>query len=158
MARAPRQSFVRRLLGLRLFLVVNVLVLFFLALSFGKEFVHNYEIQQEISQLQAQADQLAAHNFQVQQLSQVMQTESYVEREARLKLGLSKPGEQLVVVGQKDANAAPQPVQDDPVAKNVTLDAPPAGSETAIANPKKWWYYFFDRKMFDALKSYGSTS
>ncbi len=156
MPRAPRTSFIRRLLGLRVFLVVNVLVLLFLGLSFGKEFVHNYEIQQEISELQSQADQLAAHNFEVQQLSQVMQTESYVEREARLKLGLSKPGEQVVVVGANDPKPA-APVQEDPVA-TATEETTQSGSMTAIANPKKWWYYFFDRKTFDALKSYGSAS
>ncbi len=141
----------RRLLEWRVFLVVNVLVLFLLALSFGKEFARNYTIQREINALQSQADALSARNIEIQQLTQAIQTESFIEREARLKLGLSKPGERVVVIDDGEALTG---VSGTPITEEVTT-AVSASSDVVeipeVANPLKWWYYFFDHYRFDDL-------
>ena len=102
--------------------------------------------------LQAQADALLAHTIDLSELKTAMQTESYIEREARLKLGLKKPGETVIVI-QDEANVSATQTWSDP---NDPLGYVIEGDQTnvAVANPQKWWYYFFDKKTFNALAGY----
>ncbi len=155
----PRDSqpFIKRLLGFRLLFVVNAVVLVFLFVSFGREFVRNRQIQGDIADLQAQADALAIRNLEISELHTALQTESYIEREARLKLGMKKPGEQVVVVQRPPAGesgtgeGSPPEEAADPFQQ---LKDASAEGET-VANPAKWWYYFFDHGRFDGLSAYG---
>ncbi len=144
-----------------MFFVVNVIILFFFVLAFGKEFARNYTIQREINELQAQADTLAARNLEVAELAQAIQTESFIEREARLKLGLSKPGEQVVVVDEGGVGQA-MDAGVTAVEQAQALMAAAASEEgetyTDVANQTKWWYYFFDKPKFEAIKIYGTSS
>lgn len=150
---SPRGTFLGRLIRWRLLLVVNFLVIAFLGVSLSREVVRSRAIGAEIAQLQAQADELAAQNIDLSELRTAMQTESYIEREARLKLGLKKPGEKVVVVqdgqgtdmGEEQTGDASDPL-------DLVLDD--QDPHAAIANPTKWWYYFFDKNTFNALSGY----
>jgi len=147
-----KKSFIRRILELRIFLVVNLLVLGFLALSFGREFMRDWEINREIDALRTEAEELQAHNLEIAQLNNELNSEMFIEGEARLKLGLVKPGEQLVVV--MDDEAADSGVVTETYAPVQHLDYEPAELDT-VANPTKWWYYFFDHAKYQTLKIYG---
>ena len=148
---ALRTTFVQRLIRWRFLIIVNVLVIVFLGMSLGRETVRSRSIQTQISELQAQAQALTARNIEISELRTAMQTEAFIEREARLKLGLKKPGETVVVVqdglgGQEASTADPS----DPLGYVVdNLD-----DGRAVANPTRWWYYFFDKNAFNALSEY----
>lgn len=147
----------QRLLSLRLFLVVNVIVLGLLGLSFGREMVRTVEIQRDIASLKNQADELAARNLQMTQLNAAFQTESFVESEARLKLGMKKPGEEVLVIQHPDTptpTVAGEQTSADAEATQLA-DASVSADGSSIANPTKWWYYFFDSSRFTQLSSYG---
>lgn len=148
----PKGTFVERLIRWRLLLVVNVLVIAFLGVSLSREIVRSRAIGSEIEMLQAQADSLLANNIDLSELKTAMQTESYIEREARLKLGMKKPGETVVVI-QDEASLNAQEAGSDP---NDPLDyvLEDEGTDVAVANPQKWWYYFFDKQAFNALAEY----
>lgn len=149
---SPKGTFIERLIRWRLLLVVNILVVVFLGFSLSREVVRSRVISAEIAQLQAQADKLAAQNIDLSELRTAMQTESYIEREARLKLGMKKPGETVVVV-QEDMKTTTN-------LETVNLNDPlgfildDASATVVIANPTKWWYYFFDKNAFNALSNY----
>ena len=148
----PRGTFFERLIRWRLLLVVNLLVIVFLGLALSREVVRSRSINAQIAQLQAQADELAAQNIDLSQLRTAMQTESYIEREARLKLGMKKPGETVVVV--QEGTGADRRVGEIADARDP-LDLVLDGQEKiAVANPMKWWYYFFDKHVFNELASY----
>lgn len=148
----PRGTFVERLIRWRLLLAVNLLIIGFLGLSLSREVVRTRAISAEIAHLQVQADALAAQNIDLSELRTAMQTESYIEREARLKLGMKKPGETVVVV-QDDAQMMANGETVDPNDPlGLVLDD--ASTPIAIANPTKWWYYFFDKNTFIALSDY----
>ena len=149
---SPKGSFVERLIRWRLLLVVNILVIAFLGVSLSREIVRSRAIGAEIEVLQAQADSLLANNIDLSELKTAMQTESYIEREARLKLGMKKPGETVVVI-QDEASLSAQTTGSDP---NDPLGYVLAdeGTEVVVANPQKWWYYFFDKQAFNALAEY----
>lgn len=150
---ARNESFLKRLFKWRLLFVVNVLLILFLSVTLGRDFLKTREIQKEIDALQTQADELVAKNFSVSELQTAIQTQSFIEREARLKLGMKKPGEKVIVFTND------QVIGKD-VSNNSDNDSDPLGlvldtqEQESIANSTKWWYYFFNRNKFEQLKNY----
>ncbi|MBI4592116.1 septum formation initiator family protein [Candidatus Uhrbacteria bacterium] len=151
---SPRGTFVERLIRWRLLLVINLLVVVFLGVSLSREIIRTRAIGAEIELLQAQADELSARNIDLSELKTAMQTESYIEREARLKLGLKKPGETVVVIGEDE------PASENGEEQGMGNASDPLGlvldnqTTTPVANPTRWWYYFFDKQAFNTLSDY----
>ena len=147
------ETFLKRLFRWRLLFVVNFLLILFLSLTLGRDFLKTREIQKEIYSLQSQANELAVKNFSVTELQTAIQTQSFIEREARLKLGMKKPEEKVIVF-----------TNDQVLIKDVSdgngTDSDPLGfvlgsqEQESIANSTKWWYYFFNRNAFEEIKTY----
>jgi cell division protein FtsB len=129
----PRQSKIRKIFGLRSFLVVNLIILFLVTLSFGREFVRNYEIDQEIGKLEQRALALESQNQDILQLAERLKTDDYLEQEGRLRLGLMKPGENVAVIAEPEEESVQPLASQEPA---VAL-----GKEKS--NPRLWWEYFF---------------
>lgn len=146
MSALPATTRFKRLLGSKTFLVLNLVFLVFITVSFGREFFRDYEARQEIKQLEAKEAELRERNFSVADLLAAIQTESFVEREARLKLGMTKPGEKTIIIEENLNNRE----ENSNEAAAGSLDAFFA---QRIANPVKWWYYFFDPIKFELLTS-----
>ncbi|MBI1908220.1 septum formation initiator family protein [Candidatus Uhrbacteria bacterium] len=117
--------------------IVGVVVLGFLALGFGREYLRNREIERSIAALEAQNAELEGEQLEALAVIESLSSEYYLEGEARQKRGLAKPGEELVVI--ETAYAA----GDEDVAAT-------ADDETA-PNILRWYYYFFAREKFEAL-------
>lgn len=131
----PRQSKIKRLFGLKTFLIVNLALLFLITLSFGREFVRNYEIDKEIKDLEEKAAALETHNQEIIELAERLNTDDYLEQEGRMRLGLMKPGEQVAVISEPELAGE--------------IAEPEATGESKKANKQKsnielWWEYFFD--------------
>lgn len=142
-----RRPLWRRFIEFRLLFLINVAVLVVLAVSFGREWVRHREIQDEISKLQDEAQALQARNLQIADLNTAFRTESFIEREARLKLGMKKPGESVVVI-QDDGDTS---IMATDSAEGTAAEASDPRRLLAVepdcselANPAKWWHYFFD--------------
>lgn len=116
-------------------MVLNVVILFFLIIAFGREYVGNLQIEREIAALEAQRAELETEQLETLNLIDELSSEYALEREARTKFGLGEVGETLIVV------------QDSPVGE-VDLSA---GEEDVlpVGNPVRWFYYFFDKEAFD---------
>jgi len=123
----------------RIFLLFNLLLLFFLAIAFGREYVGSVQIRHEIKQLEAQRESLESDQLDTLALIGELSSEYYLETEARTKHGLAKEGETLVVVKP-----------DDSVNGNV-LGANQDSLEF-VANYKKWMYFFFDQDSWEELR------
>ena len=149
---APKKHFLRRIVELRLFLVINLFILFFLSLSFGREFLRDYQIQREIKGLRAEAESLEARNLEIASYNADLQTVEFLEEEARLRLGLADPGEQLVVI--VDDQITESGGQEDSVSDKLTTHNSQL-TTSDISNPTRWYYYFFDQDKFVTLKAYG---
>lgn len=133
------RSFFRTLAKLGTVFVVNVVVLGFLILGFGREYLRNLEIERNISMMEK--DQAALEGKKLEALSVIesLSSEYYLEQEGRMKHGLAKPGEELVIV--HTANA-----QD--------LGAAGEGEEVAAqSNVWRWYLYFFDHRAFETLRN-----
>ncbi len=147
-----KKSLIRRILELRIFLVINMLVLAFLALSFGREFMRDWEINREIESLRTEAEELEVHNLEIANLNNELNSETFIEGEARLKLGLVKPGEQLVVVVDEDDVASVSLNENQAPLQHINYQQE---NNFEVANPTRWWYYFFNHEKYQTLKIYG---
>lgn len=146
----PKQSFVQRLIRWRLFVVVNLVIVLLLGLSLGREVVRNKTIAAEIQDLENEAASLAARNVEISELRTAMQSESFIEREARLKLGMQLPGETVVVITDTEVSATTSDDPNDPL--GFVIDE--TTRFDSVANTTKWWYYFFDKERFNQISAY----
>jgi cell division protein FtsL len=56
-----------------------------------------YNVQHEIENIQQQMDELRRKNAELNQQVEQLSSDAYIEREAREKLGLVKPGEKIIL-------------------------------------------------------------
>ena len=114
--------------------LVNVAVLAFLVLGFGREYLRNVEIERSIADLNAQNDALQGKQLESLSVIEQLSSEYYLEGEARRKHGLAKEGEELAII-----------------ASGGTLDERLQASDvvSAQSNVVRWWQYFFERDAFD---------
>lgn len=110
------------------FFLISCLVIFFVILfGLAKGTIKNHQVNSDIKDLEDQVKGLSKQNQEFNQLIEFLKSDAYIEQEAKLKLGLKKSGENLVVIPQPESNSLPHLSQED---KNQ-------------ANPIKWWTYFF---------------
>lgn len=149
-----RVTFVQRLVRWRFLFIVNLLVIGFFGLTIGREFLRTHEIQKEIQYLQTESDELFARNVSLSELQTAVQTESFIEREARLKLGMKKVGEQVVVI-QEQTNEQQKNLSDASIESTDPLNYVLTNEEveTVFANATKWWYYFFHKTAYNKLNT-----
>lgn len=119
-------------------MLVNVVVLFFLIVAFGREYVGNIQVEREIQALETEKTRLEQQKLNTLNLIEELSSEEYLERQARTKHGLAEEGETLIVI------------QDE---KSVTeLDESLFAEETEdVPNPRRWFFYFFDKEAYGKL-------
>jgi len=77
--------------------VILLILLGFIFYSFGGQVVEMYKVQHEIKKIQNQMDDLQEKNSDLRRQIEQLSSEAYIEREAREKLGLVKPGEKIII-------------------------------------------------------------
>lgn len=116
-----------------LFLMANLAVLLVVGVATIRESYRGWTVDSEIRNLEQKAQDLEGRKSQLGELATQMQDQSFVERQARAKLGLQKPGEHVVVL---EGVAATQ------TAWQIDVVAPPADVSNTESNPRRWWRYF----------------
>lgn len=104
----------------------------------AQETLRSRQIDKEISQLTTEAKTLRTRNFEISHLTSSLDDEEYLEREARLKLGLKKVGEDVVVLKKSGTMTGVRRVLGATV--DLLEEWTPA---------KKWWMYFADKNTYD---------
>jgi len=141
----------QRILHWRYLYVINLLLILLIAISFGREMMHRRDIDSQILSLQKQAQNMQTQNTVLSELHDAVQTESYIEREARLKLGLKKPGESVVVLKGGDSDRNEKKTDSGKVgdmSDPLGLVSDGSGIKKPLANSTKWWYYFFNKQAY----------
>ncbi len=114
------------------------------AVPLTKNYRQKRVINREIKSLEAEVTQLEHKNSSLQQVLDYMQSDQFVEEEARTKLNYKKPGEQVVVIetkpGEKTSSTENSPLFDFP-------DEPvERGEPRLLGNISRWLDYFFEKK------------
>lgn len=111
---------------------VSIVAAFFATINFGREWYNNYRVDQEISRLRAQVGQLETERLSILNLKDELISQDFLEAEARIKLGLKKPGETAVVIPEGQVAS-----EDVVLRKNRESDS---------SNLQLWWNYFFRKQ------------
>lgn len=115
-------------------LIAGGLVVVF-TIAIGREVLRGRQVRQQVDRLQEQVASEQTRQQQLDDLITYLSSETYKEREARLKLGLRKPGERVLVV--PDANTLNSNSSGDANSGSTT------GQGESQSLPQRWWDFFF---------------
>ncbi len=146
----PSSNTFLRLFHTRWFFIVNLVLIVIVVFSFAREVIHGRDIHLQIQSLQTQSRDLHAQNLAIADLKNVVETESYAESQARLKLGLKKPGESVVILKNEKGSGLNPPSSASGDIAGTTQSSGGLTDQTknTLANSTKWWYYFFNKQLY----------
>ena len=101
-----------------------------------------YAVEQEKEEFKRQIAQIQQESQELSQIREFITTREYQEREARQRLDLAFPGEEVRIV-------TPSNIVDNlPEDEVVRVLREPKAEEMlkAETNPQKWWAFFFDKQ------------
>jgi cell division protein FtsB len=102
-----------------------------------RESFREWKVDQEIRQMQSEIERLEGKKLTLSELIQRLDSPDAVDKEARTRLGLRKPGERVIILrGMED----PATWQDD-----GTLAKQAEAPKDTRNNAKRWLDYFFPK-------------
>ncbi|MBD3281130.1 hypothetical protein GF391_00085 [Candidatus Uhrbacteria bacterium] len=116
-----------------LFLIANIAILLVVGMSTVRETYRGWSVDQEIQALEQKAASLEGRRSELAAFADRLQSPEYIEREARAKLGLQKPGEHVIILEGVSATSSQWSIEVTP--------PPPVAIDTR-SNPERWWDYF----------------
>lgn len=111
------QGYIRFLMGI---------VLLYLLYVVGRTLYQSYLVRKEVDNLKVAIVEIQQTNKELSEKIIYYQSDSYRERIARERMGLQKPGEQVIVILPEEK---PKIVDDDP--------------DSGLPNYEKWQKFFF---------------
>lgn len=111
--------------------VVGGLITIFFMFAIGREIFRTATVRRQVSRLQTELAKEDQRQSALQDLIGYLSSPTFQEREARLKLGLKKNGERVIVIP-------------DSTNTNQTSTNDQSGQATSASSiPQRWWKYFF---------------
>ncbi|PIR73708.1 MAG: hypothetical protein COU40_00975 [Candidatus Moranbacteria bacterium CG10_big_fil_rev_8_21_14_0_10_35_21] len=117
-----------------LFVAILALIIF-ISTKIYQEFDKKNKIKKEIEAMEVQAEKIGKENLNIQEKIAYLKSRDFKEKEAKEKLNLQNPDENLVVI--KPGIISEITPEDNSPKKQVVQQ---------ISNPLKWWKYFFENK------------
>jgi|TARA_B100001971_G_C18177889_1_gene530973 cell division protein FtsB len=121
-------------------IVIEIVALALFGFNLGKQVMQKRAVDAEVERLEIEIGKLEYKQDDLGNLLKYVQTDEFVEQEARNKLNLVKEGENLVVIPEVDAEPdallAEEILDDD--SQNIK------GFVLGDSKIKLWWKYFFD--------------
>lgn len=130
----------KKILSSKITLFLLLLGFIWLVVNLVNVYYKKYKINKEIEDLKQQITQTEKSNQQISAMIDYLSSQNFLEKEAREKLNMKKPGEQVVIV---------EPSKNTPTSSESALSqrAAPNEQTAAISEPEsnlmKWWKYFF---------------
>jgi cell division protein FtsB len=110
------------------FLLILIAAFGLVAWQTGKRIETNVELSSEIKSLGAEIGRLKGGNIGLLEMLQYAKSDAYLEREGRIRFGLGKPGEKVVVL--------------PPAGEQGNKKQQEQKGEQRMKNPERWWTYF----------------
>lgn len=129
-----KRSFKLIILNSPLWLIVGFVIFIFAFSAFLRITWQKMEIQGQIDKLKKEAERLETDNKDLTGYLDYFASESFKEREMRLKLNLQKPDERVIIISREEDKT-----------KNETPSAPVDDKSRMLSNIREWWNYFFKK-------------
>lgn len=128
-----KRNFKLMILNSPLWLAIGFIIFIFAFSAFLRITWQKIEIQGQIDKLKKEAERLETDNKYLTDSLDFFASESFKEREMRLKLNLQKPDERVIIIS-RDENKSKEEIP-------VSAD----DRSQMLANIRKWWEYFFEK-------------
>ena len=89
--------------------VILLIILGFVFYSFGGQMVEMYNVEHEIKDIKVQMDEFRTKNADLRKQVEQLNSDAFIKREAREKLGLVKPGEKIILEAKPGAKLSNTP-------------------------------------------------
>ncbi len=145
--RRKEKNFISRLIfNQKSLVILGLIIIIFVSIRLVENLKKRYYVNKEIKELEKEIAGLENKNLNFEELLTYLESEQFIEEQARLNLGLKKEGEEVVIV-QSDNN---QPKEFSNKSKEsqiyTTLGKKEVKPTSLLTNPRKWWNYFFSKK------------
>lgn len=121
---------------IKIFLLFACVVLVFIFISIAKETYKKNQVKKEIEALQEEAQKINKDNVQIKEKIAYLESPEYQIKEAKDKLGLQNPGENVIVVKPNVEKDSATDLSENEKPENI----PQIESKPNYIN---WWNYFF---------------
>ncbi|MDO8618274.1 MAG: septum formation initiator family protein [Candidatus Uhrbacteria bacterium] len=136
MKQEPNSSGTWRFLRWPLFMAFTVILFLVIGISTARETYRARQVNRETQGLQTQVEELETKQMHLIETIQRLSSDDDLDKQARARLGLRKPGERVIVL--PEANGRTAGSQD-------SQGSSTSSSEPTLSNPQKWFRYFFPR-------------
>lgn len=109
--------------------LLGLIILILIGFPLAKNISKRYAVDQEIKELELEIKSLESQNKDMKNFIGYLESDQFLEEQARLKFGLKKPGEEVVVI------------KEDLISSLNQTDE--SATEADISNQKRWFTYFF---------------
>ena len=129
--------------------VLGLILIVLIAIPLVKNINQRRAVDKEIKDMQEEITARKNKDSDLRQLMNYLESDQYLEKQARLNFGLKKKGEEVIVI--KDGNSAGASLSGKGVAKESSgiSEIPPvksAKNNNLAINPQRWWSYFLERE------------
>ena len=146
MARKSNVKFIIDIFASKISLLLLSVLTAWLGYSVVKEAYRKHQVQREIEALRAEILGIENRNIDLSSLLDSFGDSKNVELEAKRRLNLKKPGEEVAVI-LRDKNSEEQNiVQGGDVTRQDTASESEAKGSRRLVNPLKWWQYITNSK------------
>ncbi len=126
---------------IKIALVVVSFFLLFIVFGLIREVYGRKQINSQVTELEQQIKDIKRRNGELSGLIDQWQSGDKFEQEARIKLGLQKPGEKVVLITSSYQESGSNELYQS-TGDKITADR----NDPFYINAQKWWLYFFANK------------
>ncbi len=128
--------------GQKFLTLIGLIAIILISFPFAKNYIKQYKINKEINDFKKEISELQNKNSDLKNFVSYLESDQFAEEQARLNLGLKKPGEELIIIKSGDNGS----LATSSSAGNPIFNIPGYKKEEArpeASNPRKWFNYFF---------------
>lgn len=119
--------------------LAGVVVIILISVPLAKNISQRYRIDQEIKEMEREIAELESKNNGLSEAIRYLESNQFIEEQARLRLGLKKQGEEVAVIKEnKEAGLLMNEAGGSGDIGDLN------NSNELNSNPRKWRRYFFE--------------
>lgn len=143
MTKYKNKTFLARILfNSKTFTLLGLIVIILISIPLARKVSQRYRIDQEIKELENEIAELENKNIDLSELAKYLESDQFVEEQARIQFGLKKEGEEVAVVKTDQITEGSESEVADSIFNKINMND--NKSDKQANNLIRWWRYFFN--------------